>query len=64
MFDHSSMMFPKTAHFSGRVVHKVGSRNLTIYKKGNYGKLFDLPKVPVDPKWIWYTLTFLILVNG
>ena len=21
MFDHSSMMFPETAHFSGRVVH-------------------------------------------
>ena len=45
-------------------LYKVGSRNLTIYKKGNYGKLFDLPKVPVDSKWIWYTLTFLILVNG
>jgi hypothetical protein len=23
MFDHSSMMFPKTAHFSGRVVHDI-----------------------------------------
>lgn len=45
-------------------LYKAGSRNLTIYKKGNYGKLFDLPKVPVDPKWIWYMLTFLILVNG
>ena len=22
MFDHSSMMFPETAHFSGRVVHE------------------------------------------
>ena len=22
MFDHSSMMFPETAHFSGRVVHQ------------------------------------------
>ena len=23
MFDYSSMMFPETAHFSGRVVHNV-----------------------------------------
>ena len=26
MLDHSSMMFPETAHFSGRVVHVASSR--------------------------------------
>ena len=25
MFNHSSMMFPETAHFSGRVVHALDS---------------------------------------
>ena len=41
MFDHSSMMFPETAHFSGRVVHFSQSTDPNIqeaieeYKKGN-----------------------------
>ena len=36
MFDHSSMMFPETAHFSGRVVHadsETSGKNYERYVK-------------------------------
>ena len=40
MFDHSSMMFPETAHFSGRVVHR-DIESLAHYWKTKKHQLSD-----------------------
>ena len=42
MFNHSSMMFPETAHFSGRVVHDPTTTNgrlINFYADGAKGEL-------------------------
>ena len=35
MLDHSSMMFPETAHFSGRVVHVASNNSKQLTKENS-----------------------------
>lgn len=51
MFDYSSMMFPETAHFSGRVVHQDQSNSLDLLEdkyKVHYWNSWEVPNYPAN----------------
>ena len=51
MFDHSSMMFPETAHFSGRVVHK--NKPYEAARDTHFGKVYWKDKYVTFDGYHW-----------